>query len=77
MAAKPVTANPDFVQLPDALTLPTRELVEIRVKTLRDAMKLREEQAKAEHRDALDAGELAGANRFLDQLVRALPEVGP
>lgn len=73
--AKPVTANPDIIQLPDALTLPTRELVETLVETLREAMVLREKQAADEHRDALDARKLARANRFLNQLERTLPAV--
>jgi hypothetical protein len=73
--AKVVTANSDIVQLPDALTLPTRELVETLVETLREAMELREKQAVAENRDALDARKLRRASRFLDQLERTLPPV--
>jgi hypothetical protein len=75
--AKVVTANSDIVQLPDALTLPTRELVETLVETLREAMALREKQAVDEHRDALDARRLSRASRFLDQLERTLPPVDP
>jgi hypothetical protein len=73
--AKAVTANPDIVQLPDALTLPTRELLESHVETLREAMVLRWEKAKAENRDALDGRKLKRTDRFVNQLEITLPAV--
>jgi hypothetical protein len=76
MAGKTVATNSEITALPDALQLPTRELIELLVEPLRAGLDLYEAQAKEQHRDALVARPIRSARRLLAQLENALPEPG-